>query len=199
MHLFTTTLPFGVLAVLASLTTAPAYAEPHAGRERACRCPPPGESALLGCAAAAGPASPRAIEVRLISCARALASSVLIEPLQDMPEGTIGFRATGRVTRDEYRDVLLGPMRDAAEAGDVRMVFAIGPGFEKFEIGALAQDTKSGVTLGLGHPHAWKRTALVTDVDWIAKALHMFAWLTPGEVRLYQPDELQDAKQWVAE
>jgi hypothetical protein len=122
----------------------------------------------------------------------------VIEPLEGMLDGTIGFRATGRVTREEYRDVLLPPMRDAAEAGDVRMVFAIGPGFEKFEVGALAQDTEAGITLGLGHPHAWKRTALVTDVDWIAKALHMFAWLTPGEVKLYELDGVEDAKTWVA-
>jgi hypothetical protein len=122
----------------------------------------------------------------------------MIEPLDGMPEGTIGFRATGRVTRDEYRDILLPPMRAAAEGGDVRMVFAVGPGFEKFEAGALAQDTKAGVTLGLGHPHAWTRTALVTDVDWIAKALHMFAWLTPGEVKLYELAALEDAKVWVA-
>jgi hypothetical protein len=130
--------------------------------------------------------------------ASALALWVVIERLEGMPEGTIGFRATGRVTGDEYRDVLLPLMRDAAEAGDVRMVFAIGPGFEKFEFGALAQDTKAGVTLGLGHPHAWKRTAVVTDVDWIAKALHMFAWLTPGEVKLYELDGLEGAKTWIA-
>jgi hypothetical protein len=122
----------------------------------------------------------------------------VIEPLDGMPDGTIGFRASGRVTREEYRDILLPPMRDAAERGDVRMVFAIGPGFEKFELGALAEDTKSGITLGLGHPHAWKRTAVVTDVDWIAKALHMFSWLMPGEVRLYELDGLEDAKKWVA-
>jgi hypothetical protein len=122
----------------------------------------------------------------------------MIEPLEEMLGGTIGFRATGRVTRDEYRDILLPPMRAAAEAGDVRMVFAVGPGFERFELGALAQDTKAGITLGVGHPHAWKRTALVTDVDWIANALHMFAWLTPGEVRLYELDRLEDAKTWVA-
>jgi hypothetical protein len=123
----------------------------------------------------------------------------VIEALEGMADGTIGFRATGRVTREEYSGLLLPPMRDAAETGDVRMVFAVGPGFEKFELGALAQDTQAGVTLGLGHPHAWKRTALVTDVDWIAKALHMFSWLTPGEVKLYELDRLEDAKKWVAE
>ena len=125
-------------------------------------------------------------------------SALVIEPLQGMPAGTIGLRATGRVTRDEYRELLLPAMRKAAERGDVRMVFAVGPGFEKFEPGALAEDTKAGITLGIGHPHAWKRTALVTDVDWIARALHMFAWLTPGEVRLYELGGLEDAKAWVA-
>jgi hypothetical protein len=122
----------------------------------------------------------------------------VIEPLEGMPAGTIGFRASGRVTREEYRERLLPAMREAAEHNEVRMVFAVGPGFERFEPGALAEDTKAGITLGIGHPHAWKRTALVTDVDWIARALHMFAWLTPGEVKLYELARLEDAKRWVA-
>jgi hypothetical protein len=122
----------------------------------------------------------------------------MIEQLDDMPPGTIGFRATGHVTRDEYRDVLLPPVRAAAEAGDVRMLFAVGPGFEEFEPGALMEDSKMGLTLGIGHLHAWKRTALVTDVDWIKKALRMFAWLTPGEVEVFELDQLEDAKAWVS-
>jgi hypothetical protein len=115
-----------------------------------------------------------------------------------MPEGTLGFRATGRVTRDEFRDVLLPPVRAAAEAGDVRMVFAVGPGFERFELGALAEDTKAGITVGLGHPHAWTRLALATDVDWIANVWHMSTWLMPGHVKVYGLDKLDDAKSWVA-
>jgi hypothetical protein len=122
----------------------------------------------------------------------------VIEPLQGMPAGSIGFRATGTVTRDEYRELLLPTMRAAAERGDVRMVFAVGPRFESFEPGALAEDTKAGITLGIGHPRVWKRTALVTDVDWIAKALHMFAWLTSGKVRPHELGGLDDAKAWVA-
>jgi len=115
-----------------------------------------------------------------------------------MADGTIGYRATGRVTREEYRDVLLPGMKAAAEAGEVRMVFAVGPGFEKFELGALALDTKTGITLGVGHPKAWKRVALVTDVHWLADVMHLFGWLTPGEVKLYGLDGLEDAKAWVA-
>jgi hypothetical protein len=115
-----------------------------------------------------------------------------------MEPGTIGFRATGHVTRNEYRDVLLPKMREAAEAGEVRMVFAIGPGFEEFEPGALMEDTKTGLTLGLGHLSAWKRTAIVTDVEWIAKATRAFAWMVPGELLVRDLDGLEEAKRWVA-
>jgi len=122
----------------------------------------------------------------------------VIEPLQDMPAGTIGFRATGNVTRDEYRNVLLPAMREQAEAGEVRIVFAIGPDFEEFEGGALWEDTKVGVTLGIGHHSAWKRCALATDEEWVAKAFHMFAWMAPGEVQTYGLDRLDEAKAWAA-
>jgi SpoIIAA-like len=122
----------------------------------------------------------------------------VIEPLEDMPEGTFGFRATGSLSRDEYRDVLLPRMKSAAEAGEVRMVFAIGPEFDRFEPGALVEDTKVGITLGIGHVRAWKRTAIVTDVDWIANAIHLMGWLTPGEIMVRGLDELDEAKAWVA-
>ena len=45
---------------------------------------------------------------------------------------------------------------------------------------------------------AWKRTAIVTDVDWIAHASGMFPWLTPGELMVGDLDSLDEAKAWVA-
>lgn len=122
----------------------------------------------------------------------------MIDVLEGMPAGTIGFRASGRVTREEFRDVLLPPMRAAVESGEVRLVFAVGPGFTRLEAGALAEDTRAAISLGFAHAHAWKRIALATDVEMIAHAWHMFAWMTPAEVRLYRLDELEDAKAWVA-
>jgi hypothetical protein len=122
----------------------------------------------------------------------------MIETLDGMEPGTLGFRATGKVTGEEYREVLLPAMRAAAEAGEVRMVLVVGPAFEAFEPGALFEDTKAGVKLGFGHPSAWKRTALVTDVEWISKAFHTFAWMAPCEVLIRGLDGLDEAKAWVA-
>ncbi|HEY7836608.1 MAG TPA: STAS/SEC14 domain-containing protein [Solirubrobacteraceae bacterium] len=123
----------------------------------------------------------------------------MVEQLGEMLPGTIGFRATGRVTADEYRDVLLPAVEAAVEAGEVRMLFAVGPGFERFEPGALVQDSKMGLTLGIRHWNTWKRTAVVTDVDWIEHSVRMFMWLTPGDVKLFGLDGLDEAKAWVAE
>jgi hypothetical protein len=124
----------------------------------------------------------------------------MIEPLTEMPVGTLGFRAWGEVTREEYLEKLLPPMREAVESTDgVRLLFQLGPGFEKFDPGALLADAKTGLTLGLGHLSAWKRTALVTDVEWIRRAVELLGWMTPGELRLFKHEELEEAKRWVAE
>lgn len=45
---------------------------------------------------------------------------------------------------------------------------------------------------------AWKRFAFVTDVGWLAKTMRAFAWLAPGEVRVFSLGELNAARDWVA-
>ena len=39
---------------------------------------------------------------------------------------------------------------------------------------------------------------MVTDHDWIAKAMHLFAWAMPGELRVFEPDQFDEAKAWAA-
>ena len=45
---------------------------------------------------------------------------------------------------------------------------------------------------------SWKRCALATDVEWVTKAFHMFAWMAPGEVQTFSLDQLDEAKEWTA-
>jgi hypothetical protein len=39
--------------------------------------------------------------------------------------------------------------------------------------------------------------ALVTDVDWMRKAVAVFGWVAPGELKLFDLDDLDDAMEWV--
>jgi SpoIIAA-like len=121
----------------------------------------------------------------------------MIESLSDMPAGTIGFRISGRVTGDDYRDVLDPELSTALEKGSLRALFVV-EGYEGFDMGALKEDVKDAVPLALAHREAWKRVAVVTDVDWIGKAMEMFRWLMPGEQKVFGLGELEEAKRWLA-
>lgn len=122
----------------------------------------------------------------------------MIETLDRMPAGTIGFRATGELTAADYRDALVPALKAAVGSGSVRAVFVVGPEYEGFDLGAVKEDLKGLAPLALEHRDAWKRLAAVTDLDWIAKAVGTFSWLMPGEVRVFALEELEQAKSWVA-
>jgi hypothetical protein len=122
----------------------------------------------------------------------------MVERIEEMPAGTIGFKVVEELTGDDYRERIEPALREAVEAGEVRLLFEIDSGFG-MDAGAVMEDAKTGLKLGLGHLRSWKRTAVVTDVDWIRKALKAFGFMTPGEVRIFEPAELGAAKVWVAE
>jgi hypothetical protein len=121
----------------------------------------------------------------------------MIEQVTEMPAGTVGLRASGKLSKEDYRGVLEPVLREAAEAGQLRLVFVL-TDFHGLEPGAWIEDVKTGLRVWVCDHAAWKRFALVTDVDWVAKAMHMFTWLTPGEVMICDLDSLQEAKAWVA-
>jgi hypothetical protein len=122
----------------------------------------------------------------------------MVERIEEMPAGTIGFKVVSDLTGDDYREQIEPALAEAAEKGDVRLLFEIDSNFG-MSAGAVMEDAKTGLKLGLGHMKAWKRTAIVTDVDWIRKAIKAFGFMAPGEVRVFEPAELGAAKIWIAE
>jgi hypothetical protein len=122
----------------------------------------------------------------------------MVERIEEMPAGTIGFKVVSDLTGDDYRDQIEPALAAAAETGEVRLLFEIGSNF-KMDAGAVIEDAKTGLKLGLGHMKAWKRSAIVTDVEWIRKSVKAFGFVAPGEVRVFSVAELGAAKVWVAE
>jgi hypothetical protein len=117
----------------------------------------------------------------------------MIKELDGMPAGVIGFEATGAVRAEDYRDVVLPALERAAAGGDVRFVVVI-PEFHGMSGGAAWQDLKVGVE----HWRAWKRIALVTDIEWMSYMTTMFGWMTPGEVRHFALAQRDEAIAWAA-
>ncbi len=121
----------------------------------------------------------------------------MVEPIADMPAGTHGFRLSGRLTHDEYFQIL-NPIQEQLERGDkVSFLIETAPDFHGLEMSAMWEDVKRAPTLGVKHRDQWERLAVVTDTDWMRHAMTAFGWLMPGELRVFQPGELEQAKAWV--
>ncbi len=48
--------------------------------------------------------------------------------------------------------------------------------------------------MGLEYRSSWERMAVVTDKDWLRHAVAAFGWLSPGELRIFEPGRIDDAK-----
>lgn len=121
----------------------------------------------------------------------------MIERIEGMPAGTVGLRASGKLSKADYVEVLEPALREGVETGELRLLFVL-TDFDGLEASAAAEDFKTGMRAWVKDHSAWKRFAVVTDVEWVAKAMHMFAWMTPGEVLIRDLDGLDEAKEWVA-
>ena len=53
--------------------------------------------------------------------------------------------------------------------------------------------------IGFKHLKAWERIAVVSDTEWIRKAIHLFGFAIPGEVRIFKNDKISSAIKWVSE
>jgi hypothetical protein len=118
----------------------------------------------------------------------------MFEPIADMPAGTLGFRAGGRLTSADYSETLVPALRQAIEAGSVRLLLVVEE-LEKLDLGKPIGRAKEDLSLRSG---AWKRTALVTDVGWLRAAIRPLGRFAPGELRLFGRAEEDEARTWVA-
>ena len=121
----------------------------------------------------------------------------MIERLDDMPAGVIGIRASGKLTKHDYVNGLEPALKEATDSGEARVLFVL-PDFDGLEPGAWIEDVKTGVRAEIANRSAWKKLAFVSGVEWVADAMRLFAWAMPGELKVFEMDELEEAKSWVA-
>jgi hypothetical protein len=123
----------------------------------------------------------------------------LIEPITDMPAGTIGFRISGDLTDADYREVLSPALKAAAGAGDVRLLLAAEKGFDLGTLKARFEELRRDPELDLGHGKDWKRVAVVADANFIYRAAFpALSRVVPVDVKLFGIDDEADAKAWAA-
>ena len=117
-----------------------------------------------------------------------------------MPPATVGFRASGTIGRADYAGVVLPAVHETLEVhGRLRTLCQLDPDLAEFEVRALWADMRDVNTLGMEHLGRLERTAISTDQAWARRAVGRFAWMLPGEFRIFPAAELGDAKAWLAD
>jgi hypothetical protein len=124
----------------------------------------------------------------------------MLETLTDLPPNTVGWRASGTITREEYDEQILEPIHAAisARGGKLNLIFETAGDFGGLDLGALYEDTKASGAIGIRHRHDWGKLAVITDEAWMRKAIAAFGWLVPGHHRVFGSGQLDDAKLWIA-
>ncbi|MFF0818281.1 STAS/SEC14 domain-containing protein [Rhodococcus sp. NPDC003318] len=118
-----------------------------------------------------------------------------IEKIPGLPAGTLGYRGLGVVTAEDYRTVFDPAIEAAVSAHQrVNLVYVLGDGFDRYSLGAMWQDSRL-----IGVPRdVWGRLALVTDHTGLGEAVHLLAFLFPGELRVFAAAGEADAIAWVS-
>ena len=119
----------------------------------------------------------------------------MLERIEGLPEGVVGIRANGTVTKDDYEREFGSLVDDARRTGaHIRLLYQLGPEFEGFSAGAAWEDAR----LGLSSMRWFSGLAIVTDVEWIRASIHVARMFMHCPVRVFANAERSAAADWLA-
>ncbi|WP_243367782.1 STAS/SEC14 domain-containing protein [Fundidesulfovibrio soli] len=117
----------------------------------------------------------------------------MFKPIQGLPPDVLALEAVGKITHQDYQEVLIPQAEALMAKGPIRLLFVAGPEFTGYDLEALWDDT----TFGAKHWRDFTRVAVVADVTWLRAAVSIFKPFFRGEVGLFKVSELEEAKGWV--
>ena len=119
----------------------------------------------------------------------------MLRQMLDMPAGTVGFEAIGKVEDDDFEHAVEPVLRGEIAAGrKIRLLYLLGTRMGEYEADTLTEEMQFAVH----HPSAYERVAVVSDEDWLRPALRVLSVLVPGQLRGYPVAQLPRAREWLA-
>lgn len=120
----------------------------------------------------------------------------MIEIIKDLPPHVTGFRAMGKVTKDDYEKVVIPAVDNLVKkSGKINFLLLLDTDVSNFSMGAWFDDA----LIGLKHFTRWHRIAIVSNQDTVKKITNIFGHMIPGKVKGFKIVDLVEAKKWVSE
>ncbi|WP_343704555.1 STAS/SEC14 domain-containing protein [Chitinophaga sp.] len=119
----------------------------------------------------------------------------MVELLADFPPHVAAYKASGAVSKEEYRDVVMRRVDEVAgKYGQINFLVRLETDMGNYSIGAFLEYLK----VSFEHFFKWQRMAIVTDESWLRKAYSMLSPLVHGEIRTYPLRDFEAARTWVS-
>jgi hypothetical protein len=120
----------------------------------------------------------------------------MIEVIQGFPGHVTAFRATGKVTKDDYYNVINPYVKNVVTSfGKINYLLVLNTELKNYSIGAWIEDG----LLGFRYFSKWKKFALITEKDSIKKFTDTFGIFLPCPTKGFKMEEYSMAKEWISD
>ncbi|MEQ8697327.1 MAG: STAS/SEC14 domain-containing protein [Bauldia litoralis] len=119
----------------------------------------------------------------------------MFTPIDDLPDGAIGFVASGRISRSD-RDTVLEPRIETAieRSGHVKLLYIVGSDFAGYEPNSLLDDA----VFGTRHFRDFERIAFIAEDGPYRRAAGAMDGLMPASLKVFPVHEIEAAKAWLS-
>jgi hypothetical protein len=119
----------------------------------------------------------------------------MLQLMHDVPPGALGIRATGKVTADDYLNVVFPAFTEYAKTTRaLKYLLLLETSVSNFAIEAWLNDA----VLGFQYLTRWNKVAIVTNQQGVITFTDIVGKLAPGEYKGFRLSELVKAKEWLA-
>ncbi|WP_423149708.1 STAS/SEC14 domain-containing protein [Rubrolithibacter danxiaensis] len=118
----------------------------------------------------------------------------MVELLADLPSTLVGFRASGEVTAEDYKNIVFPAVDAVAEStGKINFLLLLDTDIQNYTAGAGLND----ILVGFKHFNKWHKIAIVSDQEGLNKLTNGISGFIPGEARGFSKSQLEEAKNWL--
>jgi hypothetical protein len=118
----------------------------------------------------------------------------MIEIMPESSSSALVFRATGKLTDADYKEVLIPEIEGVInQSGKARVLLHLPGDFHGWEAHAAWDDAK----FGLRHRNDFEKLAVVGGAKWMEWATKIAAYFMKGEVKTFSEAQFGDALEWV--
>lgn len=120
----------------------------------------------------------------------------MIYTIENLPANMVGFKAIGNITENDFSKIVIPTVKVLIDKTDkLNYLLVLDTSIKNFSKEAWFENAM----MGMKNLTKWNRAAIVSDVTAIKVFTNIFSVLMPGEFKVFEHSQLQDAIDWVSE